>query len=160
MRSKLRELLPLRHWRPAFSTGDDHRLCHARQGILRLKRGRRTTEGTDAGTDIVVDPVRLQKIHLLPDGTVERRVTRVEAGNIGPRLRGLEIQRADLIEIHVLRIIDARIRPALLEQRRIHQRTRVDHDLRLAEKPRALPCDKLRIARTRPDKMNHNCLVS
>ena len=104
--------------------------------------------------------MHLQKIHLLPDGTVERRVTRVEAGNIGPRLRGLEIQRTDLVEMHILRIIDARIRTALLEQRRIHQRTRVDHNLRLAEKPRALSCDELRITRTRPNKMNHSYLVS
>ena len=126
---------------------------------VRAERRGGPAEGADAGADIVVDAQLLQLVKLFTHSAVDTRIAGMETDSGLALGLGLTDDGNDLLQRHFRAVVDRTVLFCVVQQRRIDERTGVDHDVRLAEQPRTAHGDEVRCAAPGADKMYHKlCL--
>ena len=149
--------LPLGHRRAPRGAGDDHRLAHLRQGVLRPQGRRRAAEGAHPRTHVVGDPQRLQPVELLPHGAVDAGVARVQPHR-HPALRlGGTDHLHHLLQRHLRTVVYLTARAGVRQQGRVHQAPGVNHHVRLPQQTRAPDRDQIRRSAAGSYEMYHDC---
>ena len=120
------QVLGRRHGRAAGRARQDDRLRHLRRRQLDPQRGRRRLERADARHDFILDPQPVQRVHLLADGAVERRLAGVQPHHVHAVRWRLPIHRDDLVQGHAGRIAAPAVRRQQAQQLRVDQRAGVD----------------------------------
>ena len=108
---------------------------------------------------IVGDVLRLQGVHLFPDGSIQTGVAGMKADSGPPSLFCRLHDGQDLLQGHLRAVVDGAVRFAQLQQRRIHQTAGVDDHVRRFQKLRPPEGDEVRRTGPRSHEMNHNLLL-
>ena len=145
------QALPLRHRRPALVPRDDDCLGNVWQRIFLLQRRRRREERADAGDDLILDVALFELVHLFLYSAVNRRIAGMQAHNHFPLFHGLCDLVDDFRQRHGRGIVNIRVFLGNLQHVGIDQRTRVNDDVRLPQKPLSLDRDEFGISGPRAD---------
>ena len=155
MSGKSLDGFPVRDRCPSGHAGDDHALGDAGQRIFHVQGCGRTAEGAYARGGIIGDPLRLQKVHLLPDSAVDAGISGVQAHCRKAFLFCSPHHFDHFLQRHLRAVIDTAAVLLTFQQRRIHQRPGVNDHVRLADEPLPPHCDEIRRSGSRSHKMNH-----
>ena len=160
MHGQAGQALALGHRGAALHAGDDDRLAHAGQGIFGVQGRGCPAKTGHAGGVIVGDAVGVQSVHLLPDGTIQARVARVQAHRDFVRCFVFAHHGQHLLQRHFGAVVDGAIRLGQPQQGRVDQAARVDDAIRRLQQSRAALSDKIWCAGARPHKMYHVSFLS
>ena len=153
MCGKRAQLLPLGHGRTPLVARDDDRLRDSRKRILLLQSGSRREEGADARHDLKINPLLLERIHLLLNRTVDARIARMKAHDHEIFRHGFLYRLNDLGERHRGGIVNLRAFLGKVQKGGIDERTRIDDDIGLLQQLLPFDRDELGIACARADNV-------
>ncbi len=149
-----------RHRGAALHPGDDDGLAHGGQSILGVQGRRSAAEAGNAGGVIVSDAVRIQCIHLLPDGTVQAGVAGVEADGGLPGRFHLPHDVQHLFQRHPGAVVDGTAWLCQPQQGRVDQTSGVDDAVGSLQQDGPPPGDQIRCAGSGINKMYHSVTPS
>ena len=159
MGGKAGQLLLFRHRGAPLHPGDDYGLADGGQGVLGVQRRRRPAKAGHAGGIIVGDSIRIQCVHLLPDGPIQAGVAGVEPHS-GPSCGFHPAHHVQhLFQRHLSAVVYGTLRLRQPQQGRVDQTARVDDAVRRLQQRRTAPGDQIRCAGACAHKMYHTSLL-
>ena len=153
MCGKRAQLLPLGHGRTPLVARDDDRLRNSRKRILLFQSGSRREEGADARHNLKINPLLLERIHLLLNRTVDARIARMKAHDHEIFRHRLLYRLNDLRKRHRGGIVNLRAFLGKVQKGGIDERTRIDDDISFLQQLLPFDCDELGIACARANNV-------
>ena len=155
---QVNQLLAVRHRHPPLGAGHNDGLRHLRHRQLGLEHGGGGKSRADAGNDFIIHPVGLQNPHLLQRRAVQGGVAALDAGDGLAGGGGVQRNRHNLRQRHLLAAINPRAGLGKPGNLRRHQRIGVDDDIRPLNNPPRLDGKQLRVARPGADDIDFACV--
>ena len=147
--------LLFRNRRPSRHSANDHGLADPRQGILCLSCCRCSAKAGNTRCQIIGNALFLQGIHLLPDGSVEGRISCMQPHGHFSFFLCLINQGQHLLQRQLRTVVDPAVLSAIAQQKRVDQTSGIDHQICLFQKCLSSQGDQIHRSRSGSYEMNH-----